>query len=568
RRTLSVVSAVAAALMLFSAVCLGLMFKIINQSEMILDQNTEITQQYHEIQAQSEQIKEQNEQIQKQYTEAQKNLAKATTNNAEELLSEGRKYDAVYALRQVMPESSKDTSYPYTSETEYALTKSLELYANPGLYYSDRTFESESTIKILKVSPDLKNLATMDSCNNFHIWDSETGEEIFHKLIPNADTYNENCIKFINDSTIVYFDNYHLYRLNLNDLSETEIDNPFDTSYFKGEIIRLADTGMFAVFTEEGFALYKEENSELIASHTLDEYLGEDINIQQFAAVTLSSDKTKLIFSVSKGLNKKSSIVVYDIDTDTIKTKDVSIDMCSALTTRDNEIYFVGYVFGSNVFLNSDSTLLRINLETLKTEWETVAPGSVYDLKTSTDYKYVFASGFDSLYVFDSESGDLADNKNANSKIIDISPLSGSNARVITNDCFVRRFIDGFADMSATDLFNNTPDLRADTIFYGNNKVFLKFENKSYISLFKFRESTDTPFIDNCDFSNVMLVNDAGTNILRTNEALELYCYSTETNNILYTIDPKYNNYTLVGDGSKLFAAYSSGLEIYNISDG
>ena len=42
RRTISIVSAVAAALMLFSAVCLGLMFKIINQSEMILDQNAEI----------------------------------------------------------------------------------------------------------------------------------------------------------------------------------------------------------------------------------------------------------------------------------------------------------------------------------------------------------------------------------------------------------------------------------------------------------------------------------------------------------------------------------------------
>ena len=136
KRTISIVSAVAAALMLFSAVCLGLMFKIINQSEMILDQNAEITQQYHEIQAQSEQIKEQNEQIQKQYTESQINLAKATTINADKLLSMGRSRDSIYALRQVMPESSRDDSFPYTAETEYALTKSLELYAKPDLYYS------------------------------------------------------------------------------------------------------------------------------------------------------------------------------------------------------------------------------------------------------------------------------------------------------------------------------------------------------------------------------------------------------------------------------------------------
>jgi hypothetical protein len=568
KRTISVVSAVAAALMLFSAVCLGLMFKIINQSEMILDQNAEITQQYNEIQAQSEQIKEQNEQIQKQYAESQKNLAKATTINAEKLLSMGRSLDSIYALRQVMPKSSADTSFPYTTETEYALTKSLELYAKPDLYYSDKTFESESTIKIFKVSPDLAKLATIDSCNNFHIWNSETGEEIFYKVIPNADLYNENCIKFINNNTIVYYDNKSIYRLNLDDLSETEIDNPFDSLWFHGEIIRLGDTGMFAIFADEGFAVFKEENSELIAVHTVDEYLGEDINSQRFEDVALSNDKTKLIFSITRGLNQKSAIIVYDFETDTIKTKDISVDVCSALTSRDNEIYFVGYEFGTNVFLNNDSTLMRINLDTLKTEWEAAAPGSVNFLTTSSDYKYVFAAGIDSLYVFDSENGDLADNKNANSKIIDVCPLQGNNARVITSDCLARRFIDGFADMSATDLFNNAPELGAETIFYGNNKVFLKFENKSYVSLFQFRDFTDTPFIDNCDFSNVMLVSDAGANILRTNENLELYCYSTETDNVLYTIDPKYSNYTLVGDGSEQFAAYGSGLEIYNISDG
>ncbi|MBR4412896.1 MAG: toll/interleukin-1 receptor domain-containing protein [Lachnospiraceae bacterium] len=568
KRTISVVSAVAAALMLFSAVCLGLMFKIINQSEMILDQNAEITQQYNEIQAQSEQIKEQNEQIQEQYTQSQINLAKATTINAEKLLSMGRSRDSVYALRQVMPESSKDDSYPYTAETEYALTNSLELYSNPGLYYSDRTFESESTIKILKVSPDLKKLATLDSCNNFHIWDSETGEEIFYKVITNASLHNEHCFKFIDDSTIVYFENYHLYRLNLNDLSETEIATPFNSRYFNGAIIRLGDTGMFAVFTEEGFALFKVENSELIAVHTLDEYLGEDIKSQQFEDITLSTDKTKLIFSVEKGLKQKSAIIVYDIDTDTIKAKEVSVDNCSALSSRDNEIYFVGFDFGSNLFLSSDSVLMRINLETLKTEWETVSPGTVYDLKTSLDYKYVFAAGFDSLYIFDAENGDLADNKNSNSKIIDVCPLSGNNARVITSDCYARRFIDGFADLSATDLFNNTPNLRTETIYYGNSKLFLMFENKTYISLFRFRELTDTPFMENCNFSNVMLVNDAGTDILRTNENMEIYRYSTETNNVLYAIDPKNTNYTLVGDGSEMFAAYGNSLEIFNISDG
>ena len=568
KRTISVVSAVAAALMLFSAVCLGLMFKIINQSEMILDQNAEITQQYNEIQTQAEQIKDQNEQIQKQYIESQKSLAKATTINAEKLLSMGRNLDSIYALRQVMPESSADTSFPYTAETEYALTKSLELYAKPDLYYSGRTFESESTIKIFKVSPELKKLATIDSCNNLHVWDTETGEEILYKVIPNAKLYNENCLKFVDESTIVYCGSKGLYRINLNDLSETAIDNPFDSKYYNGEIIRLGNTGMYAVFSDEGFILYRTDNSELIAFHSVDEYLGDDITYQLFKDVALSSDKTKLIFSVEKNPDKKSAIVIYDFDTDTIKTKDISVDNCSALDTRDNEIYFVGYDDNSNFFLNSDSSLMRINLETLKTEWETVTPGTVYDLTTSTDYKYVFAAGFDSLYVFDAENGDLADSKNANSKIIDLYPLKGSNARVITSDCSGQLYIDGYADMNAIDLFNSTPDLRAETIFYGNNKVFLQFQNKSYISLFEYREFTDKPVIDNCDFSNVMLVNDSGTDILRTNDGLDLYCYSTETNNILYTIDPTYSNYTLVGDGSELFAAYDSGLEIYNIADG
>ena len=571
KRTISIVSAVAAALMLFSAVCLGLMFKIINQSEMILDQNAEITQQYHEIQAQSEQIKEQNEQIQKQYTESQINLAKATTINADKLLSMGRSRDSIYALRQVMPESSRDDSFPYTAETEYALTKSLELYAKPDLYYSDRTFESESTIKIMKVSPDLTKLATIDSCNNFHVWDSETGEEIFYKVISNADTYNDNCIKFIDDNNIVYYEDSHLYKTNLDDLSEVELENPFNSIYFHGEIIRMTDKGMFAVFADSGLALYKIENGELIISHDVTEYMGEDANGQTFYDVVLSDDLTKLIFTVSSsavGLDKKSAIVIYDFDTDTIKTKEVPVDYCTGLTVRENEIYFSGYEFSNNIFVNTGSTLMRINLETLKTEWETETPGNVYSLETSTAYKYVFAAGYDSLYVFDAENGELTDNKNANSKVLDLLPLSGNNARILTNDCYSQRFIDGYSDMATFALFNNTPELRAENLYYGYGRFYIMYENKSYISLFKTKKLTDDPFMSDIDFSNVMLVNDAGNTIIRTDENLDIYCYSTDSKNVLYTIDPSYNSYSLVGDGSESFAAYGSGLEIYNIADG
>ena len=121
--------------------------------------------------------------------------------------------------------------------------------------------------------------------------------------------------------------------------------------------------------------------------------------------------------------------------------------------------------------------------------------------------------------------------------------------------------------MYTFDLFNNTPSLRAEKFCYGKNKIFVMFANKSYISLFQYKDRTEEPFIDNCDFSNVMLVSDDGSKIIRTDN-MDIICYSTDTKESLYLIDPSYSNFALVGDGSELFASYGLGLEIYNIKDG
>ncbi|MBO7374567.1 MAG: toll/interleukin-1 receptor domain-containing protein, partial [Lachnospiraceae bacterium] len=71
RRMFSVISSVAAAFMIFSAVCVGLMITIMNQSNMIMEQNTEIKEKSNEI-------SQKNALINQQYEEAAKNLSVLT----------------------------------------------------------------------------------------------------------------------------------------------------------------------------------------------------------------------------------------------------------------------------------------------------------------------------------------------------------------------------------------------------------------------------------------------------------------------------------------------------------
>ena len=98
---------------IFGVICMGLMMKINSQKDY---------------------IEEQHEELQEQYREEQLKYAESMSMVSEKLWKEGRKKDAVYAIRSAMPMTLEEETLPYTASAEYALSKALAVYEREGFY--------------------------------------------------------------------------------------------------------------------------------------------------------------------------------------------------------------------------------------------------------------------------------------------------------------------------------------------------------------------------------------------------------------------------------------------------
>ncbi|SDJ58622.1 PQQ-like domain-containing protein [Lachnospiraceae bacterium G41] len=566
RRTISIVSAIAAALMLFSAVCMGLMFKIINQSEMILDQNAEIKKQYSEIEAQSKQIQEQKNQIEEQFLEAQINLAEATTNNAESLIKQGRKYDAVYALRRVMPTSSKDDSYPYTAKTEYALANALEVYADYDCLFSGRTFDSESTIEAAKVSQDYKKVATLDACRNLHVWDAETGKELFYKTL-NTESYikTELTFEFINSDTLLYSDNKKIYKLNLSDNTESEFANPNGSENFPGKMYRFLRDDKFVIITSDDIDVFDAKTGNCISTHSISE-IDESLSSPNFYDVVLSSDGNTLSFSCAEAFKETSFVGILDIESDSLISAEIPLDNGCALAISDEEIFYAGSAPTDSFFVE-DCYLYCLDRTTGKEKWKNHLPGYVYDMKVSADSTYIYATGYDCLYVIDLTTGDEINTLNAYSKVCNLVTLDNNGAALLTSDCNQYGYIDGYNDLYYSALFNNRPEITAEKFMLGYGNMFVQYHGTSYVSMFKYKDNDDEALFE-CGYSNTLCLNDADQFIRKESSTDSIELYSLDSTTPLCEMAEDYSYTTFVGDGSEYLANYGFGLKIYNLSDG
>ena len=567
KRTLSVVSAVAAALMLFSAVCLGLMFKIINQSEMILDQNDEIKKQYSEIQAQSTQIKEQKNQLEDQFKEAQINLAEATTVTADNLVNEGRSIDAIYALRRVMPESSNDDSYPYTAEAEYALTNALELYSDYNYLFYEKTFDSESAIETVKASFDYNKVATLDSCNNLHVWDAISGKELFTKSLTLDYSADKNkCLSFIDSDTLLYRDGDKLFVHNIKDNTEKELPNPDGSEKFQGKIYRFLDPGRFVIFTTTSFYVYDSGTLNCICAHELEE-ISEGLEYPTVDNLLLSEDQNTLICSLRTSFPSYLCMLLLDIESDSLQIIEFpaehNADIDCMMMTED-EIFYTQSL--SDDFVNFENYICCMDRQSKKIKWKKQTAAILTDMVLSSDSDCIIASAEDSVYVLDAQNGELLKNYNAHSKILNIFSNDINGATVLTSEGIKYAFSDS-SYLYTTYFFASPPDLEVKKYVIGYGKVFVQFSDASYVSFYQYRDFVGDPLME-CAYSLTMDINKNNQFIRNTDDIRKVEMYSLDSKDPIISVDTQYSNNILVGDGCDFFANYGLGLTIYNVKDG
>ncbi len=440
RQMITVVSAVASAMFLFSAVCLGLLFKIIIQSEQIMDQNNEIIQQSNEISKFASQVEAQNTKIKEQYNQAQKSYAIATADNAGKLMAYGRRMDALYALRNVMPASETDTSEPYTTETHRAMFDALQLYTEGESYNTRHIFECESNISYMRISPNEKYVLASDSASNLKVWEVESGNLVYsvpYNCPPL--TLSEIYADFANGETLLYQGQNGFV---LHDLVKNT-DAPFLNKNNKqiecGCFVDCHNPAFFIVTDDSKDRIYNVYDSDSFApvfsikSKTIESDAASDVIV---AEMLVSKDGNSLIVPVYPSYNNTGNmkVLIYDMTSGEL-TANIPITENTG-TKVDFSLYLsCARVYGNNLYISyvddkNTSRFCLVNLAEGKKIWD-VATGSTADrIVMNFDSSKLYCPTGSLFFVLDANTGEQLKIMSC-TKIVDIKPYANMEGAIL-----------------------------------------------------------------------------------------------------------------------------------------
>ncbi|MCQ2522588.1 MAG: toll/interleukin-1 receptor domain-containing protein [Lachnospiraceae bacterium] len=175
RKIITLVSVIAAVLLLFAGVSLFAALRINKQKETIEDQAVEIGAQLEEISAQAEEIEKQNEKLQAMQAV---NLAE----KSEQYYSGDQRWLAIDTAAKALTEY-EGVKMPYTEDAQYALSKALHLYNNGRTLKADWQINTSAGVDDMVSSDSGRYLAIMDHGLNLYLWDVVERKNLFQSSL-------------------------------------------------------------------------------------------------------------------------------------------------------------------------------------------------------------------------------------------------------------------------------------------------------------------------------------------------------------------------------------------------
>ncbi|MBO4396337.1 MAG: toll/interleukin-1 receptor domain-containing protein, partial [Eubacterium sp.] len=187
----------------------------------ISSQSEEISRQNREISKQNIEITDQNHMISSQYDELQDRYAGQMAVSAEKLLKKGRRKDAVYALRSVLPDSAGEK---HNIDALRSLYGAMNTYGIDDKYMPVMTYDTEFADPDFDVSYDGRYILLYDG-ETLEIFDAESGERI--RVIGSRNDTEEYALTgcFCGSEGITVIDGDHVKYYSISDQSvEKELD--------------------------------------------------------------------------------------------------------------------------------------------------------------------------------------------------------------------------------------------------------------------------------------------------------------------------------------------------------
>jgi len=531
-----IVSSIFIAFGIFSGI---LSLKISQQADEIYEQNTLIQNKNEEISKQAELLQQQNEELQKSY-------AVSMALEAQELMADGRHYDALYAVRNAMPDSLTDTSLPYSAEAQDSLTDILQIYKSPNDYFPKYAFDVSAPVTSFKVSDDGTKILISDMNKILTLWNVENQE-----LLTTFSLYEGNeCSSyyFLDNDTIIYSSPEKVYKYSISSTSTQEIKGT------PGEIIPIPGTNDILLF--DIMKLYRispngsisweidtlamgfyatehvyttPDNSLLILpgsdmTRILDLYTGEIIRTLPYTHMEeFVLDEYRLYVMDSQAVSNQTGIYCYDILTGKLIWKNDNTDFFY-------EIHLIPYSSGTNMLIT---------------------------------YSY------DSVFAFNAVDGKLISTANFETRINLISTNPAGDTAIITLNTNTNYLFlpedDVVIQISLTDAYKPLHQIKQAK--WIPSAVFYSYVELPLVSFYSgFNTSKEYNELGQNKFAEY-IVNTAGTYRMELSDSIA-HIYDLKTNTVMNTISTDGANCNFVGDGSEYYILTTDNeCTVYSIKD-
>ena len=379
------------------AVCMFFLIRISRQK-------AQISRQQEELQAQKDEIEAQKNTIQQKYADSIAGIS-------ENLLRDGKRKDAVYAARSVLPDNKTDD---YSNSALKALSGALGIYEFPDQVVSDDSIQFPCAISNYNVSPFGGYIAVLGLDQNRFVMDVSSGK----MLLRYQDTHYADCA-FDGDRGIVFQrDNENYKYLDFASCTETDLG--------LGDVKLISDPlgNGYVSITDDEIVIFR--GPEVLCRFDVrGESLPDTVKIRSFAYVFFSGDGNEAwIFisdydsgttyvysadlingSVQNRFTDRSGIIDYCTDGKTMLSlkagSQSSVILCSKDLATGREVLFeqngtlAGFaVFGDDIVLYTQD---KINIYDLNF-------GLKRTIDTDTDLSaYLYAP--EGIDIFDTKDG-------------------------------------------------------------------------------------------------------------------------------------------------------------------
>lgn len=235
----------------------------------ISDQKAQISRQQEELQAHKDEIEAQKNTIQQKYEDSIAGIS-------ENLLRDGKRKDAVYAARSVLPDNKTEG---YSDSALKALSGALGIYEFPDLVVSDDSIQFPCAISNYNVSPFGGYIAVLGLDQNRFVMDVSSGK----MLLRYQATQYADCV-FDGDRGVVFQRDNENYKY-LDFASGTETDLGL------GDVKLISDPlgNGYASITDDEIVIFRGPKA-LCRLDVRGESLPDTVKIRSFAYVFFSID--------------------------------------------------------------------------------------------------------------------------------------------------------------------------------------------------------------------------------------------------------------------------------------